>query len=74
MQELVNSEMRYKHFWGCARLNMCRKVLGEAAWRDCVGQCHVPAAINWESKCTWSNVELLYFGIDVSRVRVLQCP
>ncbi len=67
LQELANSDMRYKHFWGCICLHLCRKLLGEAAWRDCVGRCNAPAAVDRTGKCTWSNVELVYFGIDVCK-------
>ena len=65
VQELGISHLRCKHFWGCVCLQMCRKLLGEAAWRECVGRCDTPAAINMGARCTWSNMELLYFGIDV---------
>lgn len=44
-------------------------MLGEEAWRDCVGECARQEPAGTGAQCTWSNMELVLFGIDVARAQ-----
>lgn len=56
----------------CLYLRLARKVLGDEAWRDCVRGCcrtGVSGAVSAAAQVNWSNMELVLFGIDVTRAQ-----
>ena len=59
-QELDMSEKRLQHYQGCLFLLLARKVLGEAAWQDCVLACDSPDA-PFSGLLTWSNMDTMLF-------------
>ena len=62
------SEKRLQHYQGCLFLLLARKVLGEAAWQDCVLACDSPDA-PFSGLLTWSNMDAVLFGIDTSKAQ-----
>ena len=62
------SEKRLHHYQGCLFLLLARKVLGEAAWQDCVLACDSPGA-PFSGLLTWSNMDAVLFGINTSNAQ-----
>ena len=71
--ELNNSKARLKQFRACQYLHLCRKVLGEEAWEDCVDECSVNATVDDSDddikQVNWTNMEIKLFGINVHKTQ-----
>jgi hypothetical protein len=71
--ELNNSKARLKQFRACQYLHLCRKVLGEEAWEDCVDECSVNATVDDSDddikQVNWTNMEIKLFGVNVHKTQ-----